>query len=91
MLVTSSWSVTLSGACKYVRQIGKNGQSSNFFVQVKMARKWREREGTMEPGQYTKTQEDIVEELRALVKHPAVPVPATKVASGSAVVHAVCA
>ena len=58
-----------------------------------MARKWQEREGTVEPGQETKTQEDIVEELRALAKHSAVavPTPAAKVAPGSAVVHAVCA
>lgn len=61
------------------------------FVQVKMARKWQEREGTVEPGQETKTQEELVEELRTLVKHAAVPAPATKVAPGSAVVHAVCA
>ncbi|BDA47248.1 probable feruloyl CoA ortho-hydroxylase 2 at C-terminar half [Coccomyxa sp. Obi] len=58
---------------------------------VKMARKWQEREGTVEPGQETKTQEEIVEELRALVKHPAVLTPATEVAPGAAVVHAVCA
>ena len=56
-----------------------------------MARKWREREGTMEPGEGSKTQEAIVEELRALVKHPAGPVSVAEVAPGNAVAHAVCA
>lgn len=64
---------------------------ANSYAQVKMARKWQEREGTVEPGQETKTQEKIVEELRTLVKHPAVPTLAAKVAQGSAIVHAVCA
>ena len=56
-----------------------------------MARKWHEREGTMEPGEESKTQEAIVEELRTLVKHSTVPVTVTEVAPGHAVVHAVCA
>ena len=60
-------------------------------AQVKMARKWREREGTEEPKEESKTQEAVVEELRALARHPAAPASVTEAAPGPAVVHAVCA
>ena len=36
-------------------------------LQVKMARKWQEREGTVEAGANTTTQEEIVEEFRRCI------------------------